>query len=82
MLIFGVGVKEFLLATLVFVCDTCGRSGVHSLIRRVRRISLFFIPVLTIGTTYLDSCGQCGRTIEVPRAQAEAAAAQAGPSLR
>ena len=47
----------------------------HQLLRRVRRISLFFIPLIPVGTRYLDVCTVCGRTIEVPREMAEQAAA-------
>jgi len=79
-LIFGFGVREHLLSTLVFVCEVCGNNAPHQLIKRVRKFSLFFIPLLSLGTRYLDSCTACGRTIEVPRAQAEAAVRQGGPS--
>ena len=82
MLIFGLSVKEALLATLVFVCETCGNSAAHHLVRRVRRFSLFFVPLFPVGTSYVDTCTACGRTIDVSRDQAEAAAAQAGGGLR
>lgn len=82
MLIFGLGVKEMLLATLVFICETCGNSAVHRLSKRTRRFSLFFIPLFTVGTTYIDDCSACGRVIDVSREQAEAAARQSGPDLR
>ena len=82
MLIFGLGVTEKLLATLVFVCETCGNNAAHHLIRRVRKFSLFFIPLLPVGTRYIDSCTACGRVIDVPRDQAESAAQQYGPTLR
>jgi DNA-directed RNA polymerase subunit RPC12/RpoP len=82
MLIFGLSVKQFLLATLVYLCETCGTSAPHQLVKRARRLSLFFIPVLTVGRSYLDVCTACGRTLDVPREQAEAAAQQAGTGLR
>jgi predicted RNA-binding Zn-ribbon protein involved in translation (DUF1610 family) len=81
-LIFGLSVSEVLLATLVFVCEACGNSAAHRLTKRVRKLSLFFIPLFPVGTTYLDSCSSCGRVVEVPRAQAETAARQTGPDLR
>lgn len=82
MLIFGVGVKEFLVATIVFVCTTCGNNAPHQLIKRVSRLSVFFIPVFSFGARYVDVCGACGRVIDVPRDQAESAARQAGAQLR
>lgn len=74
MLIFGLSVKEVLLATLVFVCETCGNHAAHHLVRRVRRFTLFFVPLFPVGTRYYDSCVACGRVREVSREQAEAAA--------
>ena len=64
------------MATLTFLCETCGNNAPHQLIRRVNRFSLFFIPLFPISTRYLDACGACGRLLDVPRAQAEAAIAR------
>ena len=82
MLIFGFGVREILLSTLIFTCETCGNHAAHQLSKRVRRFSLFFIPLFSIGTKYFDSCTACGRVIEVSKEQAETAARQVGPDLR
>ena len=82
MLIIGFGVREVLLSTLVFVCETCGNQAAHQLTRRTRRFSLFFIPLFSVGTKYLDTCTACGRTVEISRQQAETAAGQVGPDLR
>ena len=82
MLIFGLTAREYLLATLVFVCERCQVQGAHHLVKRVRKFSLFFIPLLPVGTRYLDTCTACGRTLEVPREQAERAAAGVGPQLQ
>ena len=82
MLIFGFGVTETLLSTLVYACETCGNHAAHQLSKRTRKFSLFFIPLFPVGTRYLDSCTACGRVIEVSRDQAENAARQVGPDLR
>jgi hypothetical protein len=81
-LIFGLGVTETLLATLVFVCETCGNHAAHHLVKRVRKFSLFFIPLFPVSTKYVDTCTACGRMIDVDAEQAEAAARQAGQDLR
>jgi hypothetical protein len=73
-LIFGMSSRDLLLTTLVFLCERCHNQGAHQLIRRVRRLSLFFIPLLPLGTRYLDVCTVCRRTIDVPREMAEQAA--------
>ncbi|MBI4901204.1 MAG: zinc-ribbon domain-containing protein [Actinobacteria bacterium] len=82
MLIFGLGVRQVLLATLVYLCETCGNTAAHHLVKRVRKFSLFFIPLFAVGTRYVDTCTACGRDIEVSRERAETAASQAGPGLR
>ncbi len=74
MLIFGLSSRDFLLATLVFLCERCQTQGAHQLVRRVRRLSLFFIPLIPLGTRYIDVCTVCGRAIDVPREMAERAA--------
>ena len=82
MLIFGLGVTQVLLATLVYLCETCGNNAAHQLVKRVRKFSFFFIPLFPVGTRYVDTCTDCGRAIEISREQAETAASQAGPGLR
>ena len=82
MLIIGLGETETLLSTLVFTCETCGNYAAHQLTKRSRKFSLFFVPLLSVGTKYLDSCTACGRIIEVSKEQAERAAHQVGPDLR
>ena len=82
MLIIGFGVTEVLLSTLVFTCETCGNHAAHQLTKPTRKFSLFFIPLFSVGTKYLDSCTACGRIIEVSKEQAEAAARQAMESPR
>ena len=74
MLIIGFGVTEVLLSTLVFTCETCGNHAAHQLTKQNRKFSLFFIPLFSVGTKYLDSWTACGRIIEVSKEQAEAAA--------
>ena len=78
MLIFGLSAKQVLLATLVYVCEVCGNNAAHQLVRRMRRFTLFFIPVLPLGSSYSDTCTFCARTIDVSREQAENAVASHG----
>lgn len=74
MLILGLSSRDFLMTTLMFLCERCHNQGAHQLVRRVRRFSLFFIPLFTVSTRYLDVCTVCGRTLDVPRDMAERAA--------
>jgi DNA-directed RNA polymerase subunit RPC12/RpoP len=73
MLILGFRVYSALLTTLVYVCDNCGQHAAHQLVKRTRKISLFFVPLFPVSTKYLDICTYCGRTLTVPKDRAEAA---------
>ena len=81
LIIFGLTTRAHLLATISMVCEHCGNQGAHHLTKHMRRISVFFIPLIPLGARYEDVCTVCGRSREVSREQAERAAA--GPaSLR
>ena len=83
MLIFGLSSKQVLLATLYYVCEVCGNQAAHQLVKQMRRFTLFFIPLFSVGTRYEDTCTFCARTIDVPRDRAEAAvASQGSPELQ
>ena len=77
MIIWGLRAYTTLLATLVYTCDRCGTHAAHQLVKRVRKFTLFFIPLFPVGTKYLDTCVACGRTIEVAKPDAEAAVQRA-----
>ena len=81
-LIFGLTASETDLATPVFACRRCGNRAAHRLVKQSRRLSLFFIPLVPVGSRYYDTCTACGYVMEVPRDQAEAAAQDTGPGLR
>lgn len=75
LLIFGVRAALVLLATPVYTCERCGHHGEHQVAKRVRRLTLFFIPVCPIGTArYVDTCAYCGREVMLSKLQAEGAA--------
>jgi zinc-ribbon family len=73
MLIWGFKLYSTVLATFAYVCDNCHQQAAHHLVKRVRKFSLFFIPLFPVSTKYLDTCTFCGRTNQIPKEQAEAA---------
>lgn len=77
MLIWGVKLYATVLTTLVYVCDRCGNNAAHHLVKRVRKFTLFFVPLFPVGTKYLDTCVACGRVLDVPKADAEAVSSRA-----
>jgi len=76
MLILGFGVSDVLLGTLVYVCDRCGQNAAHEVVKRVRKFTLFFVPLFPVSTRHLNTCMACGRTVELSQQQALAATGQ------
>jgi hypothetical protein len=79
LIIFGLSGRSYLLGTIAAVCERCGYQGAHHLTKYVRRFSVFFVPLIPLGTRYEDTCTVCGRVRSVTREQAESATAPAGP---
>jgi zinc ribbon protein len=76
MLIWGFKLYSAVLATFVYVCENCHQQAAHQLVKRVRKFSLFFIPLFPVSTKYTDVCTFCGRTMPIAKEQAEAAVQQ------
>ena len=87
MIIWGYRTRVAVLATITYICDTCGISAAHRVIRRRRWFTLFFIPVAPLGPgKYTDTCINCGRVRQLTKEQAESvtpvAPAPAPPNVR
>ena len=78
MIIFGSRTTIRLLAILNFVCGRCGNPSAHRIEERVRKFTLFFIPLFPIGArkTY-GTCTYCGLVTEVDKDSRERLLAQA-----
>ena len=57
-----------------FNCPRCSMQRGYRWISVNRFFTLYFIPLIPLGTRYLDVCTVCGRAIDVPRDMAERAA--------
>lgn len=60
MIIFGLRTRASNEGAQALVCPRCGTSQLHRLVRRKRFFSLFFVPVLPLGSTYTAVCANCG----------------------
>ena len=56
------GLKRYLdrLASVVLTCSVCGTTGPNAIWRKRTKLSLFFVPVLTLRRSYSAQCGTCG----------------------
>jgi hypothetical protein len=60
LIIFGVRSIEKTLATLTLVCGRCQNAAAHRLVQRSRWFTLFFIPLVPLGSTRYTVCAFCG----------------------
>jgi uncharacterized Zn finger protein len=74
--IVGVRVYSDLLATVAYVCENCGQHAAHHVIKRSRKITVFFLPLFPMSTKYVDQCSFCGRVLRISRERAESATRQ------
>jgi uncharacterized Zn finger protein len=70
--IFGFRTRVAILATISYICETCGVAAAHRVVRRRRWFTLFFIPVIPLGPAkHTDTCINCGRVRLLTKEQAE-----------
>jgi hypothetical protein len=74
-IIFGFRRRQAILATLGLACRN-GHVAAHRIVKLTRWFTLFFIPVIPLGSKYLSTCIQCGLTLQLPKEEALALAGQ------
>lgn len=52
-------------------CPRCGHRAAQRVDRRKRAFSVFFIPIIPLGSSYEATCTACGTTTRISRDQAE-----------
>jgi transcription elongation factor Elf1 len=77
LLIFGIKRRMRRLATVFALCAQCGSPAAQVVVRRTTWFSLFFIPVVRLGTKYASTCTLCGMSTRLDKEQALRAVAQA-----
>lgn len=59
------------LATIFVMCVYCHTPAAHALTRVRRYFTLFFIPVVPVGTKYVTTCTMCGRGTQITQEAAD-----------
>ncbi len=70
-LIFGIKRLRRRLATVFALCGHCGTPAAQVLVRVSTWFSLFFIPVIPLGSKYASTCTLCGVSTKLDKAQAQ-----------
>lgn len=67
--IFGMSGSEKGLGSQAMTCPGCGAFGANRISKVTRRISLFFIPLIPVGSRYVSTCPNCGQSYDLDSAQ-------------
>ena len=69
--IFGIRRKAYRLATVFAVCAFCQTPAAQAVTRVRTFFTLFFLPVLPLGSKYRTTCTMCGRSAKVTKEAAD-----------
>jgi hypothetical protein len=69
-LVFGIKRMKKRLATMLALCGQCGSPAAQVVIRVSTWFSLFFIPVIPLGSKYSSTCTLCGKSVKLDKEQA------------
>jgi ribosomal protein L32 len=75
--LFGFSTRENLRFTRSAVCRYCGMHAPQQVIERKTKLSVFFVPLLTVSKKRLQVCTNCGGASTIGGAEERALADQA-----
>ena len=70
-LLIGVRPVSVVAFLVTFVCGHCGTRATQRVIREQQKLTLFFIPLFSFGTSWFVECDHCGTATDLTRDQAE-----------
>lgn len=77
--VFGVRGRDENIAVATLACRACGSVAAHRIVKHARKLSVFFIPVIPLGTRHHSDCSVCGAQFQIPDEQAARMAGQRSP---
>ena len=70
-ILFGFRRRATRLATIFVMCAYCHTPAAHALTRTRKYFTVFFIPVIPLGTKYFTTCTMCGRATQITKEGAD-----------
>jgi hypothetical protein len=70
-IIFGFRRRASRLGIVFMMCDFCHTPAANAITRVRRYFTLFFIPVIPVGTKYSRTCTLCGRSTSISKEAAD-----------
>ncbi|HLZ25107.1 MAG TPA: hypothetical protein VKQ30_23540 [Ktedonobacterales bacterium] len=77
MIIYGYRRRNKVMGQVPYVCPQCQRNGYHSVVRTSRFFTLFWIPIIPLGSSTTARCNLCGFQEKVDNKRADAILTQA-----
>ena len=71
LLIFGSRLYQTVINVVIFVCGYCDVRAPQNVIKNANRFTLFFIPLFSFSTSYVNRCSNCGGETELTAQQAQ-----------
>lgn len=68
----GVRPQRTVLATVTLICGACRHPAAHRLTEEINKFTVFFIPTVTVKTTFQLECVFCGASSPMKQAEARA----------
>ena len=78
LLIFGSRVSQTILTVVTFVCGYCDVQAPQNVIKLTNRFTLFFVPLFSFSTRYVNQCTNCGGETALTAEQARHSLAWTG----
>ena len=60
LLIFGSRISQTLINVVTLVCAYCHVQAPQNVIKSTNRFTLFFVPLFSFSTRYVNQCTNCG----------------------
>ncbi len=70
LLIFGTTLRDRVLEIVRFVCTFCGVDAAQEIVERATKVSVFFVPLLTLARRHEVVCTRCGGATPLTKDQA------------
>jgi hypothetical protein len=71
LILFGIRRRRRQRGVLLMMCQRCQRPCAHTIVQVRTFFTLFFIPVIPMGTKHSTVCSMCAGATSIPKAHAE-----------
>ena len=70
-LLFGTRLSQTIINVVTFVCGFCRVNAPQNVIKQSNRFTLFFVPLFSFSTRYVNQCTNCGGQTALTAQQAQ-----------